>query len=180
MAQETNTKNDIASRLGRWMIVATWMLGILLLTLFFQTVLEREHNPNQMVQSNVTAQGVKEVILKRNRMGHYVANGSINGQPVTFLLDTGATDVALPGTVAKRLGIAGGAMVQSHTAGGTVYSQLARLRQVALGDIVLVDVRASILDTMEGEEVLLGMSFLKRMEMVQRGDTLIVRQYPGE
>jgi aspartyl protease family protein len=181
MEEETEIKKeDTISRLGRGMILATWILGLLLLTFFFQSLLDRENNPNSRVQSSINSQGVKEVVLKRNRMGHYVASGSINGQPVIFLLDTGATDVALPGVVARRLGIVGRATAQSHTAGGTVSSELTRLRQVQLGDIVLTDVRASILETMEGEEVLLGMSFLKRLEMVQRGDILTVRQYPGE
>jgi aspartyl protease family protein len=178
--EEETEKEDTVSRLGRGMILATWIIGLVLLAFFFQSVLDRENNPNSRVQSSINTQGVKEVVLKRNRMGHYVASGSINGQPVIFLLDTGATDVALPGAVAKRLGIEGRATAQSYTAGGTVSTELTRLRQVGLGDIVLTDVRASILETMEGEEVLLGMSFLKRLEMVQRGDTLIVRQYPGE
>jgi aspartyl protease family protein len=180
MEEETETHVDTVSRLGRWMILAAWILGLMLLTFFFQFVLDWENNPNTRVQTSINSQGAKEVVLKRNRMGHYVASGSINGHPVTFLLDTGATDVALPGTLAKQLGIAGRVTSQSHTAGGIVSTELTRLREVGLGDIVLRDVRASILDTMEGDEVLLGMSFLKRLELLQRGDTLIVRQYPGQ
>jgi aspartyl protease family protein len=180
MPEEIEKKEDTVSRLGRGMILATWILVLVLLTFFFQSVLDRENNPNSRVQTSVNAQGVKEVVLKQNRMGHYVASGSINGHSVIFLLDTGATDVALPGTLAEQLGIVGEATIRSHTAGGIVSSELTRLQQVALGDIVLKDVRASILNTMEGDEVLLGMSFLKRLELLQRGDTLIVRQYPGE
>jgi aspartyl protease family protein len=180
MEEDRNTTDDTVSRFGRGMIIATWILGLVLLTFFFQSILERENNPNSRVQTSINSQGVKEVTLKQNRMGHYVASGSINGQPVTFLVDTGATDVALPGTVARQLGIVGEATIQSHTAGGTVSSELTRLRQVGLGDIVLMNVRASILETMEGDEVLLGMSFLRRLELVQRGDTLVVRQYSGE
>jgi aspartyl protease family protein len=96
---------------------------------------------------------------------------------VTFLLDTGATDVAVPATVAERLGLRGGPVVRSKTAAGTVNSYLVTLDRVSLGTIEMSDVRASILPTMEGEEILLGMTFLKRLELVQRGNTLLLRQY---
>ncbi len=162
------------------MILAAWVLGLVLLTLFFQSALERENNPNRDVQSVTNSQGVREVVLKRNRAGHYVASGTINGHVVTFLLDTGATDVALPGKLAEQLGLAGEATVMSQTAAGTVRSSLTRLDRVTLGDIAIQNVRASIINRMDSEEVLLGMSFLKRLEMVQRGDTMILRQYPGE
>jgi aspartyl protease family protein len=174
---EKEEQQAVPLKIGRGMIIVAWLALLVLLYLFFQNVLDRQYNPNQSVVGSVEQGGMKEVLLERNRMGHYVATGAINGVPVVFLLDTGATDVAVPATVAKRLGLRGGPVVRSKTAAGTVDSYLITLDRVSLGPIEMTDVRASILPTMEGEEILLGMSFLKRLEMVQRGKTLLLRQY---
>ncbi len=166
-------------RLGKGMTIGAWVLLLALLTLFFSRVLEERQNPNRQPVGSVSAQGVREVELKRNSQGHYVATGAINGRPVTFLVDTGATDVALSEKLARRLGLEkrGGAF--SHTANGVVAVWQAVLDRVSLGVIELRNVRASILpDLKPADQVLLGMSFLKQLEMVQKGDTLILRQMP--
>ncbi|HEB95545.1 MAG TPA: TIGR02281 family clan AA aspartic protease [Sedimenticola thiotaurini] len=164
-------------RIGRWMMVAAWLALLLLLTLFFSRYLEHRDNPNRDPAGSVTAGGVRQVVLLRNRAGHYVADGSINGSRVTFLLDTGATDVAVPLALAERLGLPRGLPTISRTANGNVRTWSTRLDEVRLGPIRLRDVRASILPGMKGNEVLLGMSFLKHLELVQRGRELILRQY---
>ena len=174
---EQGEEGAVPQKIGRGMIILAWVALLVLLYFFFQSILDQQYNPNQEVTGRVEQSGVKEVLLERNRMGHYVATGAINGVSVTFLLDTGATDVAVPAAVAERLGLRGGPLVRSKTAAGTVDSYLVTLDRVALGPIAMSDVRASILPTMEGEEILLGMTFLKRLELVQRGNTLLLRQY---
>lgn len=161
------------------MLLVAWVMAIGLLTVFFSDLLEHQHNPNRRVVGVVGADGVPEVVLQRNNRGHYVATGRINGSPVHFLLDTGATDVALPESLAQRLGLPrlGGGF--SNTANGVVAVWHTRLEQVSLGPIRLHDVSASILPGMGSEEVLLGMSFLKKLEMIQRGDQLTLRQHAG-
>jgi len=106
-----------------------------------------------------------------------VASGKINGLPVTFLLDTGATDVAVSTELAARLKLPQGAVFSSRTANGTVRSIRTHLEQVQLGPIEMNNVMASILPAMREDEVLLGMSFLRQLELIQRGDRLTVRQY---
>lgn len=160
------------------MVFAGWVLFLGLLTLFFNNWLERQYNPNVQVVSEST-RGVIEVVLERNRMGHYLANGEINGLPVTFLLDTGATDVSVPESIAEQLGLERGAPRRYETANGTIVTHATRLRSVSIGDIVRHDVRAHINPGMRQDEVLLGMSFLKHLEMVQRGNQLTLRQLPG-
>ena len=83
-------------RLGKWMITAAWLLLLMLLTWFFNSQLDRQRNPNRQVLTATSTTGLPEVQLKRNRFGHYVASGLINGQPAEFMLDTGATDVSIP------------------------------------------------------------------------------------
>lgn len=159
------------------MIIAAWVLLLLLLTLFFGQVLEQRENPNVLPGGNISSQGVREVVLQRNAQGHYVASGMINGYPVVFLLDTGATDVAVSEALANRLGLEkrGGAF--SHTANGVVAVWQTVLDRVTLGVIEMRDVRATILPELKpANQVLLGMSFLKKLELVQRDGVLTLRQ----
>jgi aspartyl protease family protein len=160
---------------GRGMIVAAWIVGLGLLTLLFSDLLERERNPNRQVLSRVDGDGGVDVVLQRNRYGHYVATGRINGERVEFLVDTGASDVSVPGALAARLGLERGAALTYQTANGTVTGYRTRIDRLELGELVLQDVPASINPAYRENDVLLGMSVLKRLEFTQRGDTLTLR-----
>jgi aspartyl protease family protein len=173
-----DSSKKTSRRLGRGMLLVAWVAAVALLTVFFSGVLERQYNPNQRVVGMVGEDGVREVVLQRNNRGHYVATGSINGTSVDFLLDTGATDVAVPEGVAERIGLPRQGGGFSKTANGVVAVWRTRLDQVSIGSIRLRDVSASILPSMDGDGVLLGMSFLKQVEMVQRGERLTLRQHP--
>lgn len=162
--------------LGKGMSVLAWVTLLGLLTLFFQDRLADQANPNRDVSSGRGDDGRIEVVLQRNRMGHYVANGAINGVPVTFLLDTGATGVAISPELAQEVRASRGQAVMSQTANGTVRAYLTRLESVRLGAIEQNQVRATIAPGLGTEQVLLGMSFLKNLEMIQRGDQLTLRQ----
>jgi aspartyl protease family protein len=164
-------------RLGLKMTIAMWVVVMGLLVMFFQSWQEKQHNPNQSLSLNVNADGVRELTLQRNRYGHYVASGTINDVPVVFLLDTGASDISVPGELAKIIGLKKGRPMVYQTANGAIQVYATRLAKVDLGGIVLAKVRASINPHMQGNEVLLGMSFLKHLEFTQRGDVLILRQY---
>ncbi len=167
------------SRLGQWMIVAMWIGVLILLTLGFARWLAHEHNPNRDLSSR-TSGPMREVVLQRNPEGHYVASGSINGRSVVFLLDTGATDVSVPSDLAAKLGLHRGVPLTLQTAGGLITGYATRLDRVRLGAIELDNVRASINPQGPADEVLLGMSFLRRLELIQRGDTLTLRQYGSD
>ncbi|MCP4472770.1 MAG: TIGR02281 family clan AA aspartic protease [Gammaproteobacteria bacterium] len=163
-------------KLGMMFTAAGWILGILLLILAFSKVLDRQHNPNQSV-SAVQDGGFQEIVLQRNRGGHYVFDGEINHHKVTFLVDTGATTTAIPGEMQLELGLRAGPATSVSTANGTTTAYLTRIDQLALGDIVLSEVNASIIPGMQTNEVLLGMNVLKHFELVQRGNQLVIRQY---
>lgn len=162
-------------RLGTGMTIVAWLSALALLTLLFSDLLDRQENPNRNVRALVGPEGARSVVLERNRAGHYVAAGRINGHPVTFLLDTGATDVAVPEAVARRIGLERGRPRLSRTAAGDVTTWTTLLRSVDLGGIELHAIPAVILPDLAGEQVLLGMSYLKRLELVQRGNTLTLR-----
>jgi aspartyl protease family protein len=166
-------------RLGMKMTIAMWVVIMGLLVMFFQSWQEKQHNPHQDLSLNTDADGVRELTLQRNRYGHYVATGSINDVPVVFLLDTGASDVSVPAELAQQIGLQRGRVMVYQTANGSIQVYATRLARVDLGGIVLGKVRASINPNMQGNKVLLGMSFLKHLEFTQRGDTLVIRQYPS-
>lgn len=162
--------------MGLAMQALAWLVFLMIGVFFFRDVLEKQYNPNQSLVTRLDEEGAREVVLQRNKFGHYVTSGQINGQPVTFMLDTGATGVAIPAEVARRLGLRRGRAFATQTANGTSTSYAARLEQVSVGDITLQDVSAGITPGLQTEQVLLGMSFLKHIEFTQRGDTLILRQ----
>ena len=159
------------------MIAGAWIVLLLMLTAYFSGWLDRQENPNPDVSGALTAQGTREVVLAQNRRGHYVATGRINGRSVRFLLDTGATTVSVPADLAESLRLPVGPAGSAQTANGIITIYRTALDEVRLGNIVLRDVRADINPHMDAEEVLLGMSFLKRIEFVQRGKTLTLKQY---
>jgi aspartyl protease family protein len=173
----TNQQEPGTRRLGKTMTFAACILALGLLTLFFNNRLAEQRNPNQTVFSRVDASGIEEVVLKRNRFGHYVSSGTVNGSPVEFLLDTGASDVAIPAALAERLGLKRGYPVQYRTANGTVTAYHTTLDSVAIGPLVVHDVPASINPGMQDMDILLGMSVLRHVEFTQRGDTLILRPH---
>tara|TARA_R110002072_G_scaffold110221_3_gene237760 strand:+ start:3888 stop:4418 length:531 start_codon:yes stop_codon:yes gene_type:complete len=165
-------------RMGTTMQALAWLVLLALGVAFFSDFLDKQYNPNQNVQTGLAEGGVREVVLQRNKFGHYVTSGAINGQAVTFMLDTGATGVAIPSSVASELGLRRGAAFPTQTANGMSTSYAATLDTVSVGAIELYDVPAGITPGLQTREILLGMSFLKHIEFTQRGDTLILRQFP--
>ncbi len=169
-------ESDSTRSIGISMVVLAWVLLLGLLLWWFTDYEASRRNPNQQINARYTANGVQEIVLKRNRYGHYVATGSINGKPVTFLLDTGASDVSIPDSLAKELGLKRGIRQIYNTANGKITAYQTKLDRVNLGGIELQNIRASINPSVQGDEVLLGMSFLKELEFTQRGDTLTLRR----
>lgn len=153
------------------MIVVGWMLLFAVIFWFVQEWSARDANPNR----HLSATSAGEIVLQRNRDGHYYADGEINGKRVTFLLDTGATQVALSGVLARDLGLKTGPAIDMMTAAGPAPGYMTRLASVRLVSIEVREVGAVVSERMEGETVLLGMNVLKRLEMIQRGDQLILK-----
>lgn len=156
------------------MIIVAMIMLLGLLTLIFQDALDEQYNPNQTFHS-AQSDSHTEIILKRNRSGHYVGTGEINNHSAVFLLDTGATYVAVPERLSRRLGLKKGQAIRIATANGRTTGYQTIIQELKIGPIVLHDIRAIITPNLE--EVLLGMSVLKQLEFTQRGDELTIRQY---
>jgi len=121
----------------------------------------------------------QQVTLAADRHGHFVTQGAINGNPVRFLVDTGATSIALPGRDAERLGIdyRKGARGMTQTANGPVAVYRVTFDSVRLGGIELRMVEGVVIE--QGLDIaLLGMSFLNRVEMKRDGETMtLIRRF---
>lgn len=173
-----NSPHEPGKRIGKWFSISAWVIVLGFLTLFFNRTLDEQRNPNQRIEGSLTENGIKEIRLERNRAGHYVATGSINGHPVEFLVDTGATDVAIPAHLAEKLKLKTLRAIIYETANGPVRGFTTRIEKLSLGNVSVSQLRGGINPGMTNSYVLLGMSFLRQVEFTQRGDTLIIRQYP--
>jgi aspartyl protease family protein len=162
------------SHLGKGMLIVAWIIGLGLLTLLFDDQLAKQFNPNAQPISS-SNQGVQEVRLKQNRAGHYVSGGAINGQPVVFLLDTGATHVSVPMHLAEQLNLQKGRASWVQTANGRVQVAQTYIQRLSIGDIQLDNVKANLNPGFKSNEILLGMSALKQLEFTQKGEWLILR-----
>lgn len=154
------------------MILGAWLLLLILLTFLFSQWLQQQSNPNRTLNVIDGPMDEAAVTLQPNRAGHYLAPGEINGVRVIFLLDTGATRVAVPQKLAEQAGLVRGVRTQSQTASGIVESWLTRIDRLRLGPFDMQRVPAVIIPEMPGEEVLLGMSFLKHLKLEQAGERL--------
>lgn len=160
-------------RTGILMMIAGWLLLAGLIWWVMGGALERRDNPNTHLARVSGAAG--EIVLKRGRDGHYRAPGRINGQPVDFLVDTGATQVAIPMELARRIGLRPGRAFQAQTAMGSTIAYATRLQSVALGGLELRDIAGTLIANPGSDEVLLGMSFLSHFEIGIRDGEMTLR-----
>jgi aspartyl protease family protein len=124
--------------------------------------------------------GSGQVVLTADSRGHFISTGAINGMAVRFMVDTGASTIALSIPEARRLGInyLAGTPGRASTANGVVQAYRVKLDSVRVGDITLNNVDAMVIDGGGLNIALLGMSFLNRTAMKQDGYTLtLVRRY---
>ncbi|MEH6567159.1 MAG: TIGR02281 family clan AA aspartic protease [Halopseudomonas sp.] len=121
----------------------------------------------------------QQVSIARGQGGHFLAHGSINGHNVQFLVDTGATSVAMNSFQARRLGIdflVTGTEIRANTASGNVKAYRVQLDRVKVGDIELTGVQGVVLEGGFPTDVLLGMSWLNRVRMDDQGSTLVLER----
>lgn len=117
--------------------------------------------------------GPQSVTLAVGAGGHFIADGQINGGAIRFMVDTGATAVAIPASDANRLRIdyTKGRRVTAQTAGGPTTAYLVTVDSVRVGGIELQNVEIVVIE--QGLNLsLLGNTFLNRMELRREGETM--------
>jgi aspartyl protease family protein len=113
-----------------------------------------------------TDEGERAVRVRRRLDGHYAVRGTVNGQPMTLLVDTGASTVVLKPAEAERVGIDTAKLsytVAVNTANGMTYAAPVRIQTLAIGSLVVRNVEALVAKPGSVNENLLGMSFLRRL-----------------
>jgi len=129
--------------------------------------------------SSSAAAGRQSTTLSADTRGHFIADGAINGGTIRFLVDTGATTIAIPARDAARLGIdyRKGRQGVVQTAGGPTTAYAVKFDNVRVGDIQLTNVDGVVIE--QGLDIaLLGMTFLNRVEMKRDGQMMtLVRRF---
>jgi aspartyl protease family protein len=121
--------------------------------------------------------GGSRIVLPADSRGHFMTQGAINGRPVTFMLDTGATSIALSAADAQRIGLdySKGQRVQMNTANGVSSGYKLRLQSVRVGDVEVYDIDA-IVSPQPMPFVLLGNSFINRFSMRRDADQMVLEK----
>lgn len=130
------------------------------------------------ISSNFSAAPAQPQVSLWPNNGMYLTTGTVNGYSVDFLVDTGATSIALNAATARRLGIDfyRGQQIGIRTASGKGLAYRVTLDYVQLDEIKLYNVDAVVLDGAEPSPALLGMSFLGQLDMQHNGERLDLQQ----
>lgn len=134
---------------------------------------------SRSVGGSYSAPEQRSVHISRDSRGMYITTGSVNGMAMSFLVDTGATTIALNAGDAARAGVdyrLHGTRVSVNTASGTAVGYRVTLDTVSVGDISVPNVQAIVLEGASPHMPLLGMSFLGRLKMRHEGALLVLEQ----
>ncbi|GAA5168883.1 retropepsin-like aspartic protease family protein [Viridibacterium curvum] len=123
------------------------------------------------------AQGQQSITLIADSRGHFVTTGSLNGALTTFVVDTGASSIAMGPGQARQAGIdyTKGEAAMVGTANGVAKAWRVRIDRVTVNGLTLRDVEGMVLPQ-DMPIVLLGMTFLNRMNMTREGNTMVLKR----
>ena len=122
----------------------------------------------------VEKNGAMEIVIPRSRNGHYFVEGSINGYAVTFMVDTGASTVAIDKQIARAVNLPKGFPTTFSTASGKAPGETVPRQRVSIGGLRFDDVSIAVIDGV-GDVGLLGQNILRRLEVTQSNDQLTLR-----
>lgn len=114
-----------------------------------------------------------QVTIPRSLDGHYYVRGSINGYPVDFMVDTGASVVSITKKLAREANLPNGVSANFSTAGGVVVGEVVLGQTVEAGGLLVSGLSVSV--GIHGNVALLGQNFLRRVDVIQSNDTMTLR-----
>ena len=159
------TPQSVARR-STMMFLLFWLVVMGLMYLAMQHFLKP-------AQAKVQADG--SVRIERGMDGHFRARGYINGQPVTFLVDTGASSVSVTDALAAKAGLEGGEKVRFRTANGERDGRMVVAEEVRVASLIVRDVRVGTGYTGDdSDDALLGQNFLRFFDVQMNGDEMLL------
>lgn len=124
--------------------------------------------------ASVVVEGEREIVIARSRNGHYYVAGAINGHPTTFMVDTGASTVAIDPRIAHAANLPKGQASTFNTASGEAPGEMVPNQSVSVGGFRFDNLRIAVIDGV-GEYGLLGQNVLRHLDVIQSGDQMILR-----
>jgi aspartyl protease family protein len=152
---------------GHISVLVVWVTIFSIVYLYFN-----EHQvPKVAVVKGGLAQG--EIVIPRSLDGHYYVRGAINGYPIDFMVDTGASIVSVSNEFSRVANLPSGAPASFSTAGGMVRGEIVSGQTIEAGGIAVNGLSVSV--GIQGEIALLGQNFLRRVDVIQSNDRMILR-----
>ncbi|MDA3919745.1 MAG: TIGR02281 family clan AA aspartic protease [Salinisphaera sp.] len=157
-------------------IAIAFVLIICVFWFAFHRIIENRQHPNRSLVASGPRDnlGSARVVLSKSLDGQFRTPGTINGQLVRFMVDTGASDVAVSPQVAQRIGLRRGPRITVETATGAHTAYQTHIDRVVVGSIALSNVRGAIVPGMSDSSSLLGMSFLKYVNINVSRDKMVL------
>jgi aspartyl protease family protein len=152
---------------GKIILALVWVILAGVIYYFAESAL----NPNKLSLLGED----RTVTLERGIDGHYRAEALINGKKINVMVDTGATGVAISQQIADKLGLESKTAIRTRTANGDSVAYVTRLDSIQIGGVEAKNVSALIAPGLGGD-VLLGMSFLGRMDVRLYKNTMTIKQ----
>lgn len=163
-----------ARRGAIWMLLFWVVMGSALYTGFSHFEGQRTAR-----QAPYTTNDEGEIVITRSRDGHFRLPGTVNGRPVEFLVDTGASLVTVSAGFAQQAGLEGGQSVTFNTANGTMPGRVLRDVPVTAGSFAVDSASVGIgLETGREAVALLGQSFLSRFDIELKANQMVIRLRP--
>ena len=164
-SQEPSTQS--VARHSTMMFLLFWLVVMGVMYLAMQHFLKP-------AQARVQADG--SVRIERGMDGHFRARGSVNGQPVTFMVDTGATSVSVTDALASKAGLEGGEKARFRTANGERDGRIVVASEVRVASLVVRDLHVGTGYTGDdSDDALLGQNFLRYFDVQMSGDEMLLR-----
>ena len=152
---------------GHFTALAIWIVISGMIYLYF----DARQKPTVAVASAQLAGG--EVVIPRSHDGHYYVRGAINGRPVDFMVDTGASTVSISHEIARNTHLPSGTPANFVTANGAVMGEIVSGQTIEAGGIVVEGLSVGI--GIQGDIALLGQNFLRRIDVLQSDDKMVLR-----